>query len=164
MLLRLTARLAFVVFLLVFVARPLQQLFATKFTAKLLRRRRLLGVAFAAVHSAHLGLIFYRVHVSDEFVLSYSANTLGALVYLLIFAMFATSFDSTTRMLGPRNWKILHTFGLFVIFIAFAQREVPRSLETAVEANWILTGLALVAVLLRALPLLQSRGNRRFQA
>jgi sulfoxide reductase heme-binding subunit YedZ len=72
------------------------------------------------------------------------------LVYLLIFAMFATSFNSTTRWLGPRNWKILHTLGLYVIFIAFAQREIPRSLETAVAANWTLTALALTALLLRA--------------
>ena len=156
--------MAFVILLVVFVARPLQQLFATKFTAKLLRRRRLLGVAFTAVHSAHLGLIFYRVHVSDDFALSYSENTLGALVYLIIFAMFATSFDSTTRMLGPRRWKVLHTIGLYVIFITFAQRELPRSLDTAEEANWILTALALAALLLRALPLLSSRGSRRSQA
>ncbi len=163
-LLRLTARIAFVILLIVFVARPLQQLFANKFTARLLRRRRLFGVAFAAVHTVHLGLIFYRVHISDDFALSYAANTFGALVYLIIFAMFATSFDSTTRMLGPRNWKILHTTGLYVIFIAFAQRELPRSLDTAVEANWILTALAFAALLLRVLQRLNWPGNRRFQA
>lgn len=163
-LLRVTARVAFVILLVIFVARPLQPLFASEFTTRLLRGRRLLGIAFTAVHTAHLGLIFYRVHISDNFVLSYSANTLGALVYLIILAMFATSFNSTARMLGPRNWKILHTFGLYVIFIAFAQREVPRSLETAVEANWILTALALVAVLLRGLPRLNWRGSPRFRA
>ena len=163
-LLRLTARAAFIVLLLIFVARPLQQVFASRFTAKLLRRRRLLGVAFTAVHSVHLALIFYRVHISESFALSYSANTAGALVYLIIFAMFATSFDATTRWLGPRKWKALHGFGLWIVFIAFAQREVPRSVETAVEANWILSALALAALLLRALPLWTSRGNRRSQA
>ncbi|MGI9219563.1 MAG: hypothetical protein ACR2QS_00840, partial [Woeseiaceae bacterium] len=44
--LRLSARVSFVILLIIFVARPAQQIFRTPFTAKLLRRRRLLGVAF----------------------------------------------------------------------------------------------------------------------
>ena len=146
--LRLTARTSFVILLLVFVARPAHQLFVKPFTSRLLRRRRLLGIAFAGMHTAHLFLIFYRLNISEDFALA-AKNIPGAFVYLLILAMFVTSFNSTTRMLGPRNWKILHTTGLYVIFIAFAQREIPRSLETAGSANWLLTTLALAAVLLR---------------
>jgi len=150
-LLRLTARTSFVILLFVFVARPLHQFFKTHSTSRLLRRRRLLGIAFAGMHTAHLLLIFYRVQIGEDFELV-ARNIPGAFVYLLIFAMFATSFDSTTRWLGRKNWKILHTLGLWVIFIAFAQREIPRSLETAESANWILTTLAVAGLLLRALP------------
>lgn len=149
-LLRWSARAAFLTFLVVFMARPLRQLYKTPISAWLLRHRRLIGVAFAGLHSGHLLLIFYRAQLSDEFVLSVARNGLGAFVYLLIFAMFATSFNSTTRWLGPRKWKILHTAGLYVIFVAFAQREIPRSLETADTANWTLTALALIALSLRA--------------
>lgn len=147
-LLRLTARTSFVILLFVFVARPLHQFFKTQSTSRLLRRRRLLGIAFAGMHTAHLLLIFYRLHSSEDFELV-ARNLPGAFVYLVIFAMFVTSFDSTTRWLGRKNWKILHTVGLWVIFVAFAQREIPRSLETAESANWILTTLALAALLLR---------------
>jgi DMSO/TMAO reductase YedYZ heme-binding membrane subunit len=100
------------------------------------------------MHTAHLLLIFYRVQISEDFELV-ARNIPGAFVYLLIFAMFVTSFDSTTRALGRKNWKRLHTVGLYVIFIAFAQREIPRSLETAESANWILTALAVAALLVR---------------
>lgn len=110
------------------------------------------------MHTAHLLLIIYRLQFSDDFELV-ARNVPGAFAYLLIYTMFATSFDSTTRWLGRKNWKILHTFGLWVIFLAFVQREIPRSLETAESANWILTTLALAALLLRALPRLKSRGS-----
>lgn len=157
---RLTARVSFVILLIIFVARPAQQIFRTPFTAKLLRRRRLLGVAFTGMHTAHLLLIFYRIQVSESFTLA-ANNIPGAFIYVLIFSMFATSFDATTRMLGPQNWKRLHTVGLFVIFVAFAQREIPRSMETAESANWILTALAVGALLLRALPRLRQPGSPR---
>ena len=146
--LRLTARASFAILLIIFVARPAHQLFTTHFTSQLLSRRRLLGVAFAGMHTAHLVLIFYRLRINEDMGLE-AGNIPGAIIYLLIFAMFVTSFDSTTRMLGRTNWKRLHTFGLYVIFIAFAQREIPRSLETAESANWILTALAAAALLLR---------------
>ena len=156
--LRLTARASFAILLIIFVARPAHQLFTTHFTSQLLSRRRLLGVAFAGMHTAHLVLIFYRLRINEEMALE-AGNIPGAIIYLLIFAMFVTSFDSTTRMLGRTNWKRLHTFGLYVIFIAFAQREIPRSLETAESANWVLTGLALAALVLRVLPRWKQRDN-----
>ena len=149
--LRLTARASFAILLIIFVARPAHQLFTTHFTSRLLSRRRLLGVDFAGMHTAHLVLLFYRLQINEDIALE-AGNIPGAIVYLLILAMFVTSFDSTTRMLGRTNWKRLHTIGLYVIFIAFAQREIPRSLETAESANWILTALALAALVLRVLP------------
>ena len=45
--LRVSGRVAFVVLIIVFAARPLQQLLKAPWTAKLLRNRKLLGVAFA---------------------------------------------------------------------------------------------------------------------
>ena len=44
--LRLSARIAFLVLLVIFIARPLQQIFTAPATAYLLKNRRLLGVAF----------------------------------------------------------------------------------------------------------------------
>ena len=162
--LRLTARVAFVIFLLAFVARTAHQVFVTHFTSKLLRRRRLLGIAFAGMHTAHLLLIFYRLRVNDDFAMSVTENGPGAFIYLVILALFATSFDATARMLGSTWWKRLHTVGIWLIFIAFTQREIPRSLESAELANWTLVGLALLALLLRALPRWTRRDNRRSTA
>lgn len=72
--LRLTALSAFIVLLVVFVARPLQQMFRTPMTISLLRNRRLLGIAFAGIHTVHLGLIIYRARVIESFEFSIAAN------------------------------------------------------------------------------------------
>lgn len=56
-LLRWTARMSFVIYLVIFVARPLRQLLANGTTNWLLKERRSLGISFAAMHSVHLALI-----------------------------------------------------------------------------------------------------------
>ena len=147
--LRITARTAFAIFLFVFIARPAHQFFTTPSTAKLLRRRRLLGIAFTGVHTAHLILIFYRIQLSESFTLV-ASNVLGAFVYLIILAMFVTSFDTTARMLGKRNWKILHTIGLWIIFFAFLQREIRQIVASGDSASQFLVVCAAAALVFRA--------------
>lgn len=147
--LRLSARLAFVVLLVIFIARPLQQIFRSAFTAKLLRQRRLLGVAFAGIHFAHLGLIFYRMKVDDSFSFDLAESLGGMFIYTIIFLMFATSFNATARMLGPKNWRILHKVGLYIVFIAFVQTQLPPSLDELDNLNWPLVSLIAAAIIIR---------------
>ena len=87
---RLTARLALIVLLLVFVARPLHQLLGKPWSRALVRRRSLLGVTFAGVHTGHLLVLIYHARLATGFDLSITANVLGALTYALIYAMFLT--------------------------------------------------------------------------
>ena len=156
--LRWSARAAYLTLLLVFVARPLQQIMATPVTKGLLRHRRLIGVAFAGLYTAHMGLIFYRARISDEFVLSATENNFGVLVYVVILVMFATSFDSTAKMLGRRNWKILHKVGLFGLFAAFVEAVRPYSLDFRAEAIfYFLTALAVIALLIRVAAFVKER-------
>lgn len=155
--LRWSARLSFLILMLVFVARPLQQLLKKPWTAKLLRQRRLLGIAFAGLHTAHLGFIIYRGRISDEFVFRATENLAGAMVYTVILLMLVTSWDSPARMLGRRNWKILHTIGLFALFAVFIFFVRPKSLETATPISWLLLAIALGALTIRVLANLKRR-------
>ena len=59
-----SAHFAFVLYLVVLVARPLQQLLRANWTAALLRKRRLVGVAFAAAMTGHL--VFSTLHTNDS--------------------------------------------------------------------------------------------------
>jgi len=148
-LLRLSARIAFLVLLVIFVARPLQQLLATPATARLLKNRRLLGVAFAGMHTAHLALILYRADQVPDGNFSALDNLPDIVTYLVIYLMLISSFDAPARAIGRKAWKILHKVGLYFVFGVFLQTQLPRSLDNLAEANWWFIFVIAVAVVIR---------------
>jgi sulfoxide reductase heme-binding subunit YedZ len=159
--LRLTARSAFLIFLLAFIARPLQQVFPTAATHTLLRYRRQIGVAFAGVHTVHLLVILTRVQLVPEFQLT-AKNHLGAITYLLILLMLITSFDGPARSVGRKNWKILHKTGLYVIAVSFIQTLLPNSEQELYMPEYILfSSLIFGAILLRMTAFFNTRKTRR---
>lgn len=147
--LRVSARAALVVLLIVFVARPMRQLAVTPMTQSLLKNRRLIGVAFAGIHTAHLGLIMLRADQVAAFDLFVLNNSFGAIVYLTIYAMFVTSFDRPARAIGPKTWRRLHKAGLYLVFVAFAQTLLPPTLDRLGEVNWPLVALTAGAIVIR---------------
>ena len=150
--LRESAYFAFVLYLVVLVARPLQQLLRKNWTAKLLRNRRLIGVSFAAAMTAHLGLIIYRFNTQPD--LEFSPDPFGVGAYLVFYLMLITSFDVPKRALGPKAWKFLHRFGLLYAAVIFA---VPRPLETVTEPEYLRYGMPFaLAVLIRITAWLRS--------
>lgn len=153
--LRVSGRVAFAVLLLAFVARPLQQLLKAPWTAKLLRNRRQVGVAFAGIHTAHLGLILMRASHVPEF--GNFVNAPGAFVYTVIYAMLITSFSGPARAIGPKAWKVLHKLGIFVLFGAFLDSQLPRSIEELELANGLLITMAAAALLIRIVAFLRRR-------
>lgn len=132
-LLRLTARLAFVLFVIAFIARPLRQILRTNTTAWLLRERRSFGLAFAAVHLVHAALIFYLAEASTVFEFEFPKHLFGGAIYVLIVLMMITSFDKPARWLGAKNWRRLHKTGLYVIALAFVQTLLPNTREELLE-------------------------------
>jgi DMSO/TMAO reductase YedYZ heme-binding membrane subunit len=148
-LLRLTARAAFLLLLVVFVARPLRQLVRTPGTLALLKNRRLLGIGFAGIHTAHLTLIFYLIHQVPSFEFDWLSRLPGIATYSMMYVMLITSFDRPARAIGAKRWKILHKIGLYWLFAAFAQRELPRSFDNVDLAIWLLTACIAAALLIR---------------
>lgn len=147
--LRYSGRIAFAILILVFAARPLQQLLRKPWTAKLLRNRRQLGVAFAGIHTAHFGLIMMRVRESAEMSFDTIVNPFATMVYLVIFAMLVTSFSAPARKIGRKAWKALHKTGLYVLFASFSVTQVPRSPDELELANGVLIVLAGAALATR---------------
>jgi DMSO/TMAO reductase YedYZ heme-binding membrane subunit len=158
--LRFSARIAFLVLLVIFVARPIRQMFATPATAKLLKHRRLLGIAFSGIHTAHLGLIFYRARMIPDFNLNISESLLGGLTYVVIYLMFLTSFDATARALGSRNWRVLHKVGLYWVFVAFVPTLLPESRDQLAGANGLIILLTAVAIVIRLTAFLANRRSK----
>jgi DMSO/TMAO reductase YedYZ heme-binding membrane subunit len=157
LLLRLTARVAFVVLLLVFIARPLRELIRTPLTLALLKNRKQLGVTFAGIHTVHMTLIFYRAQQVPDFEFSLASDLPGMATYVVIYLMLITSFSGPAKAIGPKAWRILHKTGLFLITSGFAQTQFPMSMDDFADVNWGLVGLLVFALLVRATAFFRKR-------
>jgi hypothetical protein len=158
LLLRVTARTAFLIYLIVFVARPLRQLFVTDATRWLLRERRSFGLSFASVHTVHAALILYLSRISADFEFVPAENLFGAGIYVLILLMAITSFDGPARVLGTRNWRWLHKTGLYVIGFAFVQTLLPANMDELVDPKrmWLVM-LTATAIMVRVIAFVANR-------
>jgi len=153
--LRQTARLAFVLYLVVLVARPLQQLLHNNRTAVLLRNRRLIGVAFTAVMTTHLGLIVYRYASQADLDLSLAGSATGIATYAVFYLMFITSFDAPRAAIGPKPWKFLHRTGLVLAAFIFA---LPHAVEDLSDPGYLIFGIPFaIAMVIRLTAWLRSR-------
>ena len=119
---------------------PLRDLNVNAIVRNLLKNRRLIGIAFAAIMTAHLVLLI-------------ALNGLPAAFFGMI-----TSFNKPAAALGPGRWKILHKTGLCVIGIALAQEQFTRMLTGVGEpANYVLAALVLAAIGVRVAAWLKKR-------
>jgi DMSO/TMAO reductase YedYZ heme-binding membrane subunit len=144
---RLTARVAVVLFMAAFAASSAHRVRRSPFTAWLLRNRRYLGVSFAVVHFTHLGLIVASAAQSPaEFLHRTRTVTIvfGGLAYLLLLGMTATSFDRTAAWLGRMWWKRLHLAGSYLVWGVFLQSYTWRAVREPVLFGPFAVALVLV--------------------
>lgn len=139
---RLTARFSFPIFLLAWTASAWASLFPGGWRTALLRRRRAVGLSFAAAHGVHLGFIVIALNVFGHPAPMVSLYG-GGFVYLLIAAMALTSNDAAVRWLGPDRWKALHTFGGVAILAVFIKSYGGRLMTQPVLA---IPALALIVL------------------
>ena len=131
MIIRWTAGVSVTAFMLAFIARPLRQLWSSEISGWLLRNRRHLGVSFAISHFTHLaaiigiGVLFPQPFRSELDMLTMVG---GGFCYFLIALMALTSTDRTAAWLSRKNWRRLHTLGMYTIWIIFVQSYVPRAI------------------------------------
>ena len=143
---RTTARTSCLLFLCAFVASSLRYFWSTKITRWLRVNRRYLGVAMAASHGFHaVAIVGLAVLTADS---SLSNNHGGNLGYFFIIAMTATSFPSTAALLGHRNWKILHTVGMYYLWLAFIY-TFSYGLQESLSIYLPFVSLLAIAFLLR---------------
>jgi methionine sulfoxide reductase heme-binding subunit len=125
---RVTARSSIVLFLLAFTAAAVWRFWPNAWTRWQRQNRRYLGVSFAISHFVHLAAILELQRIAPDVV---GANAItwigGGLAYVFIAAMTITSFDRTTKMIGPRAWKVLHTTGSYYIWLIFASTYLGRA-------------------------------------
>lgn len=135
---RSTARSSLILFLGAFTAAALWRFVPNAFTKWLRRERRYIGVSFAVSHTYHLGVIFALGAIAPA-ELGALANAItwifGGLAYVFIFAMTATSFDRTAQWIGPKAWRILHTVGIYYVWLIFANSYIGRAIQMPAYAT-----------------------------
>ena len=145
---RATARSSALLFLGAFVASMLRRRWRNPFTGWLIRNRRYLGVSFAASHAIHLGALVALLRLSGE--RREPADLAGgALAYLFIAAMTATSTDRTAAWLGPRWWHRLHSVGAHYVWLIFVLTFGGRAASDPIAA--LFTALLVLALAARLL-------------
>jgi DMSO/TMAO reductase YedYZ heme-binding membrane subunit len=147
MAIRATARTSLIFFSLAIASAGLARLWPNAATAWLRRNRRYLGVSFAASHAVHAVAIAAFGLMDREALMreTMAANfAVGGIAYVFILAMAATSFDRTAAWIGPRAWGLLHTTGVYYIWLVFL---VSGGKRAVMNPTYWLYVVALLAVM-----------------
>jgi hypothetical protein len=151
-----TARLSFLLFWPAYAGGALAALSGPVFLP-LKRAGRDLGLAFAAAHLVHVGLVAWLCWIGaapDRGTFVFFGSALGW-VYLL--ALF--SFDPPRRALDPRLWRAMRFIGMNGILYAFATDFLARPLHG--DARHVLGYLPFVALCAAGPPLRLAAWARR---
>lgn len=162
---RATARTSFALFLVAFTATALVRLWPGGVTKWVRANRRYIGVSFAASHAIHaVAIVWLAVLTSGASIRETDTSALvgGSLAYLFIAAMVVTSFDRTAALLGQKGWKILHTIGMYylwmIFFISYGERAAV-SIYYAPLALLLIAAIALrFAARMRSRRLVAAKG------
>ncbi len=155
-----TARWAFPFFIAAWSASSLAKLWPGGWRTVLLRRRRAVGLAFAANHFVHLGFIVASVS-SFGVTRPLLVYLLGGGAYVMIALMALTSNDAAQRRMGLGRWKLMHAIGGWWVLVIFTNSYVSRLVEKPAIAGPAVALIA-VAVTLRIAAVL--KGRMRAQA
>lgn len=141
-----TARWAFPWFITAWSASSLARLWPGGWRASLLRRRRAIGLGFAASHFVHLGFVIAAVTQFGE-TRPLFVYVLGGGAYVMIAAMALTSNDAAQRWMGLGRWKVLHAVGgwwvLVIFFNSYAGRLTEKPMVAIPAVSLIGAALAL---------------------
>jgi methionine sulfoxide reductase heme-binding subunit len=145
---RATARTSFLLFLAVFTASSLLKLLPSALTKALTRERRFIGLSFAYSQFLHaVVLAAYIITAPAAFWTGRTAatNVPGSIGYLMIVLLTVTSFTAPARLIGRKNWKVLHRTGVWIIAFIFAASFLTR---VSHHAAYVVPGVIMVAAML----------------
>jgi hypothetical protein len=153
--LRVTARWAFLPFLMAYAGKAMATLFGPAF-APLARRGRDFGLAYAAAMLTHVGLLVWIFELTSQAPLSGDSLLFfgTGIVFTYLLALF--SFGRLAEALGKTGWLVLRVVGVNYILYAFATDFVPAAIHPSPAQHDVWQFLAYVpfAAMSVAAPLL----------
>lgn len=129
-LVRVTARVSLLLFLLAFTASACWRRWPAGWSAWLMRHRRQVGLLFATSHACHaVGIACVAAWAAPELWAQLSpppSRWIGGAGYVAIVLMASTSFDGAVRRLGQVRWQTLHRTCAHVIWLVFVLACLKR--------------------------------------
>lgn len=158
---RWTGRTSVVLFALVYVARPLVQLWPAPAAKALLARRKWLGLGLATSHGLHLiGIVWLASLDLDAFLAARGVDSIiSTVTFVALGAMAVTSIEAVKRAMAARTWKRLHWSGLQLAWIVFTSSYAPA--VTAHPLYAVATALLVGVAGVRIAAWLRRRGRGR---
>lgn len=133
--LRMTARWSFLPFWLSYAARPLAGLFGRGFLP-LARRAREFGLAYAAAHLIHVGLIAWLYAISTRAPVSPASALFFGTALFWTYLLALLSAERVSRWIEPGILRLLRQFGaqfiMFAFFVDFARAPFRRDLDVQI--------------------------------
>ena len=120
---RYTGRLSGLLFLFVFIARPMVDLFSTSRTGWMVRLRPAVGLMLAGNHHVHMVLLTVLLIGEGESWVSFVTNP-GLYIYFILIAMNVTSFPQMRKHVSMQSINLIHLAGLYALAAAFFQTLV----------------------------------------
>lgn len=162
-LIRLTARLSLLLFLLTFVASACWRFWPAGWSAALVSHRRQVGWLFATSHACHaLGIACLATWAEPALWTQLTPDLsrwVGGAGYVAVIAMTLTSFDGAVRWMGRARWQLLHRFCAHFIWLVFVLSCLKRVGAAPVYA--LPLGLLIGAMVLRTWPVGQRAASRQ---
>jgi hypothetical protein len=129
-----TARLSFLLFWAAYAGGALTTLFGAMFQP-LKRRAREFGLAFAAAHLVHIGLVGWLCWIGSAPAVPVFLFFGVALIFTYLLALF--SIGNLQQALGPRWWWLLRTVGMnyiaYAFFVDFMKYPLHGGIKHVVE-------------------------------
>lgn len=156
--LEVTARWSFLLFWLAYAGNALAKISGWE---ALSGRARAFGLAFAAAHLVHVGLVIWLSYLLGRIALSGGLLLFFMIGLVFTYLLAAVSFGGA-RAIGPTGWRLLHMVGMNYILIAFARDFVLPVLHPKPAQHTLAHVLAYApfAVLAVAAPLVLAAAAR----
>lgn len=129
-LIRVTARVSLLLFLLAFIASAARRRWPGAWTSSLMAHRRQVGLLFATSHACHaVGIAFLAAWAEPALWLQLTpaiSRWIGGLGYVAVVLMALTSSDAAVRWLGGLRWRQLHRACAHLIWLVFVLSCLKR--------------------------------------
>lgn len=130
-----SAKISFTLFCMAFAASAIHKRMKNSFSFWWLMNRKYFGISFAINHLIHLGFLLMLQQVFHP-VFDMAASTslmAGGMAYVFVVLMLLTSFETFSKYLSRKNWKLLHTIGGYWIWVIFFSTYVKKVKNVGVE-------------------------------